>query len=1072
MRRLLFSLAIFLCFSVSLSFAQKTALATGLWSNAANWSPSGVPVATDNVVIPGGMDVTLDVVGTCNTLKIGGATGARLIVRANLVVNSTLSSTTPANNAVYFSGATGAGNEGVLEMNWNTPCTVTVRGGIYNGSGAGFRGKVYMGVADHVLEVYGDIYTATTNGILFQKGTLKMLGTNPATINLNGTNAETTHFEIGDGTNAKTVALSSTTNGFKQQNNSIIKINNAATLFCGGIVLNSTGTPGTNVNLIVKNGGKLYTGASATTGSANDILSNITTMNATEIDADIITGQVFVYNSQTGATAVTYNMPPGTYGDLVLGRIGTGNGIHYTNITGTTTRTMRIMGNLTATKQPGTATSSTYYFSGSSAAGSAAGSATFELAGGTSSAYNNFKFDRNGSITFGTTTGTGTIASQQPKLLVSGFYQLQHNNTSTNATFRFHDLRLTANAQLRFDATNYYDNGSTQSNPPNFLSRGNITIDAGAVADFGAKANIFYIDGSSAGAPYTWTGAGTLKMYSVVGAFINSNGILNSSIANIALTGNSNNAAFPGVAPNFSNANPNFTMTSGTLTFENGVAGGAGFAEFVAGTGRWTFNDVVLNDGATLALNNSTTTGWLRVNGNITLNGTARIINATSAVGSGYLEFNGSTNQIIGGAGTGVIELRNVKINNAAGVTLNRVVDITSRISSSSVSNLDLTLGKIYTSSTNLLRVYPDFAFTGGSYNSFVSGPMRYYLQASGYTLATQANPVFPIGKVDTFERIGLVGVTGFVDNDYFDAEYFRGNYGDNLNISNPYGYTPLVKRTSLLEYWVLDPKAGSTAQGKVRLYYENNYSSRLTDKGKDLLRVMHYKGGSWIDEGNDEPSNSLASGLSGYINSDQVVSSFSPFTFGTTDLIVNLLPVRIEYFTMAHYSQWNTLQFKLNCDAPQLLTIEIEASNNGLQFSPIYNIKTTKANCSAPFSYNDIDVSKNIFYRLKITDPSGNISYSAIVSVKKASGEFTIEALLPNLIKQNTTLKMVSNESGKIHVIVYDVLGKMVSMQTTSVTKGMNQLQLNYGNLLPGKYYLKAIGQFVTTNTMSFIKQ
>ena len=52
------------------AFAQKTAVG-GNWSASASWSPAGVPVSTDAVTIPNGVNITVDVSNaTCASVAV------------------------------------------------------------------------------------------------------------------------------------------------------------------------------------------------------------------------------------------------------------------------------------------------------------------------------------------------------------------------------------------------------------------------------------------------------------------------------------------------------------------------------------------------------------------------------------------------------------------------------------------------------------------------------------------------------------------------------------------------------------------------------------------------------------------------------------------------------------------------------------------------------------------------------------------------------------------------------------------------------------------------------------------
>ncbi len=85
----------FFLFSSSV-FAQTTYSwigGSGNWSVATNWSPNGVPTATDNVEIAatGTYTVTLDVDTTINDLTIGGTSGIQTLSLSSrtLTINGT-----------------------------------------------------------------------------------------------------------------------------------------------------------------------------------------------------------------------------------------------------------------------------------------------------------------------------------------------------------------------------------------------------------------------------------------------------------------------------------------------------------------------------------------------------------------------------------------------------------------------------------------------------------------------------------------------------------------------------------------------------------------------------------------------------------------------------------------------------------------------------------------------------------------------------------------------------------------------------------------------------------------------
>ena len=73
-------MVIFLASSATLLHAQtKTFSGTGNWSNAANWSPSGVPTSTNAVIIASGASVTVDGNYTCDSIYFAAGSSGSII---------------------------------------------------------------------------------------------------------------------------------------------------------------------------------------------------------------------------------------------------------------------------------------------------------------------------------------------------------------------------------------------------------------------------------------------------------------------------------------------------------------------------------------------------------------------------------------------------------------------------------------------------------------------------------------------------------------------------------------------------------------------------------------------------------------------------------------------------------------------------------------------------------------------------------------------------------------------------------------------------------------------------------
>jgi len=67
--------------SFSTLYAQKSFSGGtgGSWSLATNWTPSGVPAATDDVTIPNNKNVTVDIAAVCKSFTISGGNNSNAI---------------------------------------------------------------------------------------------------------------------------------------------------------------------------------------------------------------------------------------------------------------------------------------------------------------------------------------------------------------------------------------------------------------------------------------------------------------------------------------------------------------------------------------------------------------------------------------------------------------------------------------------------------------------------------------------------------------------------------------------------------------------------------------------------------------------------------------------------------------------------------------------------------------------------------------------------------------------------------------------------------------------------------
>ena len=202
-------------------------------------------------------------------------------------------------------------------------------------------------------------------------------------------------------------------------------------------------------------------------------------------------------------------------------------------------------------------------------------------------------------------------------------------------------------------------------------------------------------------------------------------------------------------------------------------------------------------------------------------------------------------------------------------------------------------------------------------------------------------------------------------------------------------------------------------------------------------------------------------------------MTGFSEFTVAG-DGVINVLPITISYFRGAKNGNANNLDWKVNVTNSSSINLTLERSADGRNFTALYNTTATDTRALQPFNYADASpLAVKNFYRLKMTETNGRITYSNIVVILNSTKGFEIVNLTPNYVTAGTfKLNVTTAQLTKMDVIITDALGRVVSKQIHTVVSGSNSINMNVNNLGAGTYYLYGNTSEGKTGTFSFIVQ
>ena len=511
----------------------------------------------------------------------------------------------------------------------------------------------------------------------------------------------------------------------------------------------------------------------------------------------------------------------------------------------------------------------------------------------------------------------------------------------------------------------------------------------------------------------------------------------------------------------------NFTHSGGTITETNSGSGaivfnGSGVQTFTnGGTVSNTINFTV-NSGATLQMATASTT--ITGGGTFTLSSGASLgITSTAGITSsgasgniqvtGSRSFNTGSNYIYNGGGAQVTgngipaTANSLTINNNAGVTLSQALALT--------GNGTFSYGVLVSTGTNLLTFNDNSTVSGASGSSHVSGPVR---------KTGNDSFIFPVGKAGVFAPMSISAPANVTDA--FTGEYFRTN-------PNTLGSTitaPGLFRIGACEYWSLARTVG-TSNVNVTLTWSAaslcNSNPYITDL--ETLTISHFNGSSWNLHGNN-------GGYTGTTSNGTItwnnVSTFSPFTLGSTSTLTNPLPVKFGEFKAYEKQpgvqiEWSTYS-ESNVDH-----FEIQRSADGRTFSSIGQVSARNLSHRSDYSWYDAAaLANNNYYRIKSIDMDGKSDFTSIVKIsfKRTGSGFSI---YPNpVLDKQISLQASNLEKGEYVLIVSNNSGQHVYRKILSLTGGAISQTIHLPpSLKPGMYSLQLVNN-ATVLSKAFIVQ
>lgn len=202
-------------------------------------------------------------------------------------------------------------------------------------------------------------------------------------------------------------------------------------------------------------------------------------------------------------------------------------------------------------------------------------------------------------------------------------------------------------------------------------------------------------------------------------------------------------------------------------------------------------------------------------------------------------------------------------------------------------------------------------------------------------------------------------------------------------------------------------------------------------------------------------------------------VTTFSTFYLHPNQFPFAPLPVELVSFIGWNQGRVNQLQW-VTASEQNTLRFEIEKSTNATNWVMIGS-KPAAGNSTQTITYSFTDNNPVVgfnYYRLKIIDTDGTISYSKIIDINLTDVVINgFVNIYPNPTTGGLNVDIQSTVNYNTTITVYDVLGSIQQENAAALKRGLNALQFDFSALAKGTYLLKYMDNNGKMHTEEFVK-
>lgn len=192
-------------------------------------------------------------------------------------------------------------------------------------------------------------------------------------------------------------------------------------------------------------------------------------------------------------------------------------------------------------------------------------------------------------------------------------------------------------------------------------------------------------------------------------------------------------------------------------------------------------------------------------------------------------------------------------------------------------------------------------------------------------------------------------------------------------------------------------------------------------------------------------------------------------------EIIACILPIELEYFKGTEQDceailTWGT------ATEENISHFEVEESTDGTTFIEIGRVAAAgNSDVAQDYSYTDTQLSEINYYRLRIVELDGRVTYSEVLTIQSAcaAGGVSISDVFPNPVRDGiVNIRFNSSvDHENANVIVRDMLGRTMMQVPFTIQEGTNLITVDPSRLPSATYLITVQGGDWRSQTMPFVK-